>query len=241
MRWVRRLDLQTTLIVVLSFVLGALAVTGVVLAILTQGRLGQQVAQLERVTKENRALIERVDDNTQRIFELRRAQIDGLRASLTRACRFTNRSNRVVGDLVNVAIALLSDPAYAGVTERQRTILLRQYRRSLRDLRPRDCKALGERAGGQLPPSSSFALPPPNLQRARAPTETPGTPGPRGRTGARGPRGKPGADGQRGPRGPTGPMGPPGPTIDDLAAQVRVLICDLLRQLPGSLARRLPC
>lgn len=169
-------------IAVLCLILGAFAVTSVVLGILTHYRLNEQVIELRhvaasntRIALDNRKLIRQVEVNNGRIFELRRLQIDALKTATRASCRLSNRSNGILAGLIRTSLVLLEDPTYGtpGLTESQRRAFLTQYRQALHDLRPRDCNKLAAIGA----PSSTFPkapLPPlPAPQASPSATPTP--------------------------------------------------------------------
>lgn len=167
-------------VAVLCLILGAFAVTSVVLAILTHYRLNEQVVELRhvaasntRIALDNRRLIRQVEVNNGRIFELRRLQIDALKTATRASCRLSNRSNGILAGLIRTSLALIEDPHYGtpGLTPAQRQAFLAQYRQALHDLRPRDCNKLAAIGA----PSSTFpkALPPLRLVPRASPSATP--------------------------------------------------------------------
>lgn len=239
-RWTRHVDVQTTLIVVLASTLAAIAMSAVVLGILTHYRLNRQVSDVRKITaentriaKENRRLIRAVDGNTERIFDLRRLQIDALKASQRAACRRANRSDAILARLVRAALALLQDRRYGTLTSDQRAELVRQYRRALVELRPRRCDRLVVPGGtvslspGPSPrPPPSVPMPSPSSPPARRQPPRPAPSPPRSP-----PPSPPAAPGPPPPRPPPPPPPnppPPPPIPLDLVDRIRDVICQLV-------------
>jgi type II secretory pathway pseudopilin PulG len=104
-------------VVLLSALVGIVAVVAVVLAILAGGRVNDNVARIENVTRANRALIRRLEQ-----FQLQ-------------ACRRSDRSDRILRGLLIIDVEFVKRDRSIG--RAQRELLTSTFQHAAKELTPR--------------------------------------------------------------------------------------------------------